>query len=245
MFSSDWLALAHSVAPPAVLCHKEPASRIQRIVGFHAPKGPIIGALSMRRAGSLWHKRHHSNSSEKSSKSRWTTLLPSQHNKLILEGENQTGPEPRCNCQSRLRDQCPLPGRCTVTNVVYGAEVKRLDNNTTATYTGLSSPPFKSRVKGHHQDIKNYNPSDPDKHKSGTRLSRHIGELKEQNVHYRLNWKIIRETKTAYNPATNFCKLCTMEKYFIMFNPDDATLNQRSEFFSHCRHKEQHLLTKS
>ena len=28
----------------------------------------------MRRAGSLWHKRHHSNSSEKSSTSRWTTL---------------------------------------------------------------------------------------------------------------------------------------------------------------------------
>ena len=169
----------------------------------------------------------------------------SRHNKLILEGENQTGPEPRCNCQSRLRDQCPLPGRCTVTNVVYGAEVKRLDNNTTATYTGLSSPPFKSRVKGHYQDIKKYNPSDPDNHKSGTRLSRHIGELKEQNVPYRLNWKIIRETKTAYNPATNYCKLCTMEKYFIMFNPDDASLNQRSEFFSHCRHKEQHLLTKS
>ena len=29
----------------------------------------------MRRAGSLWHKRHHSNSSEKSSTLRWTTLV--------------------------------------------------------------------------------------------------------------------------------------------------------------------------
>ena len=100
----------------------------------------------------------------------------SRHNKLILDGENQSGPEPRCNCQARLRDQCPLPGRCTVTNVVYGAKVTRLDTNTTATYTGLSSPPFKNRVKGHYQDIKNYKPSDPDSHKSGTRLSRHIGE---------------------------------------------------------------------
>ena len=85
----------------------------------------------------------------------------------------------------------------------------------TATYTGLSSPPFKSRVKGHYQDIKNYKPSDPDRHKSGTRLSRHIGELNEQKIPHRLDWKIIRETKTAYNPATNYCKLCTMEKYFM------------------------------
>ena len=167
----------------------------------------------------------------------------SRHNKLILEGENQSGPEPRCNCQARLRDQCPLPGRCTVTNVVYGAKVTRLDENTTATYTGLSLPPFKNRVKGHYQDIKNYKPNDPDSHKSGTRLSRHIGELKKEKIPYRLDWKIICETKSAYNPKTNYCKLCTMEKYFIMFNPDDATLNLRSEFFSHCRHKSQHLLT--
>ena len=111
--------------------------------------------------------------------------------------------------------------------------------------TGLSKPPFKRRVKGHLQDIKNYRPGDPDCHKSGTRLSRHIGELKQQNVPYRLDWKIIKETKTAYNPATDFCKLCAMEKYYIMFNPSDATLNLRSEFFSHCRHKEEHLLTRS
>ena len=26
-----------------------------------------------------------------------------------------------------------------------------------------------------------------------------------------------------------------------MFNPDDATLNLRSEFFAHCRHKDRHL----
>ena len=85
--------------------------------------------------------------------------------------------------------------------------------------------------------------SDPDCHKSGTRLSRHIGELKKEKIPDRLDWKIICETKSAYNPKTNYCKLCTMEKYFIMFNPDDATLNLRSEFFSHCRHKSQHLLT--
>ena len=51
------------VATPALLCHKEPARRIQCLLlgalerkilgigGFHAGKGPIIGA------GSLWQKR--------------------------------------------------------------------------------------------------------------------------------------------------------------------------------------------
>ena len=39
--------------------------------------------------------------------------------------------------------------------------------------------------------------------------------------------------------------LCTMEKYFILFDPYNATLNLRSEFFSHCRLKEKHLPFKS
>ena len=43
------------------------------IKGFLRSKPPSRG-LWMQRAGSLWHKRHHSNSSEKSSTSRWTTL---------------------------------------------------------------------------------------------------------------------------------------------------------------------------
>ena len=37
----------HSVAMPALLCHKEPARRIQ---------SPILGAFCLLLAGSLWHK---------------------------------------------------------------------------------------------------------------------------------------------------------------------------------------------
>ena len=86
---------------------------------------------------------------------------------------------------------------------------------------------------------------DPDNHKSETRLSQYIGEQKEEKIPYIIEWSIKKEVKSAYNPVTNFCKLCTMEKYFILFDSDDATLNLRSEFFSHCRHKEKHLLRKS
>ena len=50
--------------------------------------------------------------------------------------------------------------RSTITNVVSGAKVPRLDD-----WDVLAS--FKSRVKGQYQDIRNYKPSDPGKHKSG------------------------------------------------------------------------------
>ena len=112
------------------------------------------------------------------------------------------------------------------------------------TYTGLTEPRAKKRFKKHYDDIKKFNPRDPENHKSGTRLSRHCGGLEASNIPYNIKWDILCETKVAFNPSTGYCKLCTTEKYFIMFNPDDASLNLRSEFFSHCRHKERHLLKK-
>ena len=42
----------------------------------------------------------------------------------------------------------------------------------------------------------------------------------------------------------NICRLCLLEKYLIMFRPAGATLNQNSEFFTTCRHKQSELLGK-
>ena len=134
--------------------------------------------------------------------------------------------------------------------VVYRAEVTSGDPTIPAdqkvdTYTGLTEPPIKKRIKTHLSDIEHYNPRDPDKHKSGTRLSRHCGKLNAEGIPYSLQWSILEETKVAFNPTSGYCKLCTTEKYLIMFNPADASLNLRSEFFNNCRHKEKHLLRKS
>ena len=134
--------------------------------------------------------------------------------------------------------------------VVYKAEVTSGDpgvpsDQQTETYTGLTENTIKKRIKKHFSDIEKYNPADPENHKSGTRLSRHCGQLNVDKVPFTLQWSILAETKVAFSPTTGFCKLCTTEKYFIMFNPAYATLNLRSEFFSHCRHKERHLLRKS
>ena len=118
-------------------------------------------------------------------------------------------------------------------------------DNSEETYTGLTANPIKLRIRKHESDIKSYKPHDPETHKSGTRLSRHCGQLGAVSIPYNITWKILKETKTAFNPTTGICKLCCMEKFLIMFKPEDATLNLRSEFFSHCRHKERHLLRKS
>ena len=45
-----------------------------------------------------------------------------------------------------------------------------------------------------------------------------------------------------YNPVNGKCNLCLTEKWFIMFRPEGASLNQRSEIFSHCFHKDPQLL---
>ena len=174
----------------------------------------------------------------------------SRHNSKLLKAEVENPPAPRCNCQARLKPSCPLPNYCTVTCVVYRALVTAGDPTNPAaqsveTYTGLTEPPAKIRFKKHLSDIRSYKPNDPESHKSGTRLSRHCGRLEADNIPYTLSWSILCETKVAFNPTTGFCKLCVMEKYYIMFKPGDASLNLRSEFFSHCRHKVRHLLRKS
>ena len=174
----------------------------------------------------------------------------SRHNNGILQSEGDVLPAPRCNCQAALKERCPYPNYCTASCVVYKAEVTSGDPGVPSdqqieTYTGLTENTIKKRIKKHFSDIEKYNPAEPENQKSGTRLSRHCGKLNVDKVPFTLRWSILAETKVAFSPTTGFCKLCTTEKYFIMFNPADATLNLRSEFFSHCRHKERHLLRKS
>ena len=36
---------------------------------------------------------------------------------------------------------------------------------------------------------------------------------------------------------TNVYRLCMLEKFFIIYKPETATLNSRDEFFNTCRHK--------
>ena len=76
---------------------------------------------------------------------------------------------------------------------------------------------------------------------NSTTLSTHIWTLKENGTGYNIKWSILGKAK-PYNPSNRKCRLCIKEKYCIIFKPEGASLNKRSELFSTCRHRKAKLL---
>ena len=103
-------------------------------------------------------------------------------------------------------------------------------------YVGMTSTDFKSRLGVHRQTFKNQKVSQ-------TSLSKHIHTLKSKNIDYEINWRIIDKAR-KFSPISNVCSLCDREKFRILFNPELADLNSKSEFYSHCIHKKSRLLVK-
>ena len=58
---------------------------------------------------------------------------------------------------------------------------------------------------------------------------------------FKINWKIIDRGK-KFNPSNRKCNLCLKEKFHIIFQPEGAGLNKRSNLFSTYRHRWQQLL---
>ena len=154
----------------------------------------------------------------------------SKHN-IKIQKSNENIP-PHCNC--RDKSSCPVPGRCATTNVVYQATVTREDQGTSTTYTGLASN-FKERWSSHKTSFKY------ERYRHSTKLSGYIWSLKDQNIPYNIRWDFLGRA-SSFNPATSKCRLCLLEKFFILYHPDKAALNQRSELFSQCLHKRKNLL---
>ena len=154
----------------------------------------------------------------------------SKHN-IKIQKSNENIP-PHCNC--RDKSSCPMPGRCATTNVVYQATVTREDQGTSTTYTGLASN-FKERWSSHKTSFKH------ERYRHSTKLSGYIWSLKDQNIPYNIRWDFLGRA-SSFNPATSKCRLCLLEKFFILYHPDKAALNQRSELFSQCLHKRKNLL---
>ena len=162
----------------------------------------------------------------------------SRHNKKVIQAyleERYPGIKEnvRCSCQNRLRPECPMPGMCEMNNVVYKCTVTRLDNGHVETYTG-GCKNFKVRYRGHKSSLTKRDGKQ-------TTLSTYVWNLRDQGVPFDMKWSVI-DRAPAFNPTSYVCRLCTLEKYHILFNRQGATLNQRSEFFSKCWHKEPQLL---
>ena len=82
----------------------------------------------------------------------------------------------------------------------------------------------------------------------GTTLATFVGNLRNSGVDIdifaHLEWAV-KKHATPFNPVSNQCFLCLYEKYFILWDRQDASLNKRTEIFSVCRHKECWLLVKN
>ena len=80
-----------------------------------------------------------------------------------------------------------------------------------------------------------------EKRRNDTELSKYLWKLKEKKEGYSISWKIIAKAK-AYSNTTKRCNLCITEKFFILSNPQMATLNKRNELISNCRHRRKYIL---
>ena len=162
----------------------------------------------------------------------------SQHNKKVIQSyleDRYPGIKEnvRCSCNNINRPECPMPGMCETNDVVYRCTVTRADNGHVETYTGCSKN-FKGRYRGHKSSLTNRGGKQ-------TTLSTYVWSLRDAGVQFDMNWSFV-EKAPAFNPISYVCRLCTREKYHILFNRQGATLNQRSEFFSKCWHREPQLL---
>ena len=149
------------------------------------------------------------------------------HNSQVQK-EGQEVENPGCNCSGRM-GPCPLGGGCLVESVVYRATVVQ-DNSKVDTYTGLTCNKFKDRFYGHRSTFENRD------HPNPTTLSTHVWDLKDNDHNFETNWEIVEKAKD-FDPPTRKCRLCLKEKYYILYHPTGATLNERTELYSTCRHR--------
>ena len=156
----------------------------------------------------------------------------SRHNHKVVNDQVQQTP-PGCNCRGGPTE-CPLSGACQTASLVYEATVTREDNQHKETYTGLTERTFKIRLGEHKYDFRH------EKDRTTT-LSSYIWKLKKQGIPYNITWKVITRSR-SFDPTTRSCQLCLKEKYYIMFRPEGASLNDRRELYATCRHRLKPLL---
>ena len=75
-----------------------------------------------------------------------------------------------------------------------------------------------------------------------TTLSNYVWKQKNMGKEPKISWRYIEKNVPDFNPVTQICRLCTREKFQIVLNPEVASLNQRTEMFSACKHKEFYII---
>ena len=156
--------------------------------------------------------------------------LIKQHNSKILSKDRDKTQRP-CNC--RIKESCPLNGKCLHQCMVYKAEVST--NATYKEYCGPSEGEFKSRYNNHTQSFRNIS------HINDTELSKCLWTLKANWADYHLKWSI-KSYASRYKCGTRKCDLCLTEKMIIALADPKVLLNKRTELISKCRHRSKFIL---
>ena len=167
-------------------------------------------------------------------------IIAANNNKVLSEDkrfEQQLPGNSNCNCRGG-NESCPMEGAmCKDTNLLYQATVVE-PGKPDATYAGISAPSWKIRYGNHTHSFRHSGK------RGNTSLAGYIWRLKDQQRDFTIKWKTLA-TLPTYNPTTNSCRLCLVEKFTIMHQPELATINQHDEFYTACRHKEAKLLDKT
>ena len=119
-------------------------------------------------------------------------------------------------------------------NILYHARVEE-ESKPDAGYVGLTANTFKVRYGNHKTSFK-YSAK-----RINSSLAGHVWRLKDANRPFTITWNALA-TYPDFNPSTNSCRLCLMEKYTIVYKVELTIFNQTNEFFTQCLHKQAKLL---
>ena len=152
----------------------------------------------------------------------------STHNKDILNPKQTS-----LGCSCRSKDNCPLDVELLTPNVIYCADITTDYDH--KFYYGTSETTFKHCHSNHTRDFKHV------KYQHATELAVYIWQLKNNNFNYSIKWVIASKVYGYANSLS--CKLCFMEKYWIIKYFDNPNLlNKKLELINKCRHQNKILL---
>ena len=155
------------------------------------------------------------------------------HNKRLLNSTEEN--VNLCNCRSK--NKCPVQNKCCLSRVIYQTNIKT-SNNISKMYIGSTKRKFKIRYNEHKASFPKENKNKP---KNCTQLANYLWMLKENNISYTMEWKIIDSVKMNNNHI-NMCKLCNLERFYIAKADKRKILNKRNELITQCPHYLSNLL---
>ena len=101
-----------------------------------------------------------------------------------------------------------MQNKCFTPNIVYEATVTHNVDIVEKIDFGLCETSFKKRYSNHTKSFR------LKKYSKETELSKYVWELKRKNKTTIIKWRILR--KIHAKPRFNFCKMCLMEKLYII-----------------------------